>query len=134
MLSFFVRFQTFFSFFPVILSKDIDRIPECARVYKRTELSFKKVVRPCTNPRLLNCRWLKITGEPEAKINPQGSGNIFMDYINIGSNGFAQVGDDEYYEKSIVEMKFLLNYLKTKFPVPEKFSSFVFFYPKNIYA
>jgi len=73
----------------------------------------------------------KLIGEPEAKINPQGSGNIFMDYINIGANGFAQVGDDEYYQKNIVEMKILLNYLETKFPVPEKFSSIAFYTQKS---
>lgn len=54
-----------------------------------------------------------------------------MDYINIGANGFAHVDDDEYYQKKIVEMKILLNYLKTKFPVPEKFSSFAFYTRKS---
>jgi hypothetical protein len=38
------------------------------------KLNDKKGSRPCTNPLLLNGRWLKIIGEPEAEINPQGSG------------------------------------------------------------
>jgi hypothetical protein len=45
-----------------------------------------------------------------------------MDYLVIGSNGFAQVGDPEYFEKNKAEMKVLLEYLKKKFPLPEEFS------------
>ena len=57
----------------IFFRKGIDRITECARVYKH-ELSFKKVVL-ATASDTLNDRWLKNNrGEPDAKINPQDSG------------------------------------------------------------
>jgi hypothetical protein len=33
---------------------------------------------------------------PGTKINLQGSSKSIMDYLNIGSNGFAQIGDQKY--------------------------------------
>lgn len=45
-----------------------------------------------------------------------------MDYLYIGSNGFAQLGDCDYYEKNRVEMKVLLNFLKNNHPIPEEFT------------
>ena len=44
-----------------------------------------------------------------------------MDYLVIGSNGFAQVGDPEYFEKNKTEMKVLLEYLQNSHPIPEEF-------------
>ena len=44
-----------------------------------------------------------------------------MDYLVIGSNGFAQVGDPEYFEKNKVEMKVLLEYLENNYPRPDEF-------------
>ena len=41
-----------------------------------------------------------------------------MDYVNVGANGFAQLGDSSYYEKNKVEMKFLLEFLLKEFPIP----------------
>ena len=40
------------------------------------------------------------------------------DYMCVGSNGFAQVGSPDYLRKSDVEMKFILHYIRTNFPVP----------------
>ena len=43
-----------------------------------------------------------------------------MDYLNVGSNGFAQVGDPHYYAKNQVEMLYLLQMIGNKFPIPEE--------------
>jgi len=43
-----------------------------------------------------------------------------MDYLNVGSNGFAQVGNEHYYAKSKVEMLYLLELIRDKFPIPEQ--------------
>lgn len=43
-----------------------------------------------------------------------------MDYLNVGANGFGQVGDEHYYAKNRVEMKHLLELITDKFPIPEK--------------
>jgi len=45
-----------------------------------------------------------------------------MDYLVIGSNGFAQVGRPDFYEKNKIEMRVLLEYLKSNHPIPEEFS------------
>ena len=45
-----------------------------------------------------------------------------MDYLCIGSNGFAQVGRPDFYEKNRVEMRVLLEYLKKNYPIPEEFA------------
>jgi uncharacterized protein YqeY len=34
-----------------------------------------------------------------------------MDYLTIGSNGFAQVGRPDFYEKNKIEMRVLMQYL-----------------------
>jgi hypothetical protein len=47
-------------------------------------------------------------------------GNSY-DCINIGSNGFAQLGDPLYREKNAVEMKVLMDHLETWRPVPSCF-------------
>ena len=44
-----------------------------------------------------------------------------MDYLVIGSNGFAQVGDPEYFKKNKIEMKVLMGYLENNYPIPEEF-------------
>jgi hypothetical protein len=41
-----------------------------------------------------------------------------MDYLNVGANGFAQVGDPEYFRKNKIEMSYLLELILSKFPVP----------------
>ena len=43
-----------------------------------------------------------------------------MDYLNVGANGFAQVGNEHYFAKSKVEMNYLLDLVRDKFPVPEE--------------
>jgi hypothetical protein len=42
-----------------------------------------------------------------------------MDYLVIGSAGFAQVGQPDYYEKMKIEMKVLLDHIRGTFPIPE---------------
>ncbi|MGM0505409.1 MAG: hypothetical protein ACQESQ_12355 [Bacteroidota bacterium] len=44
-----------------------------------------------------------------------------MDYLCIGSNGFAQVGDPEYFEKNKSEMRVLMEYLQSNHPIPDEF-------------
>lgn len=43
-----------------------------------------------------------------------------MDYLNVGANGFAQVGDPDYFNKNKIEMNFLLELIRSRFPVPEE--------------
>ena len=44
-----------------------------------------------------------------------------MDYLVIGSNGFAQVGSPDFFQKNNVEMRVLIEYLKNNHPIPEEF-------------
>ncbi len=53
-----------------------------------------------------------------------------MDYLYIGSNGFAQVGNPEFYQKNEVEMKYLMEYLLTNHPIPEEFSTMCWYKEK----
>ena len=46
-----------------------------------------------------------------------------MDYLVVGSNGFAQVGDPDYFTKAKIELRILLKFLQTNYPVPEEFAS-----------
>ena len=50
-----------------------------------------------------------------------------MDYLVVGSNGFAQVGSPEYLQKNQIEMRVLLVYLIANFPVPEDFAQMCFY-------
>ena len=45
-----------------------------------------------------------------------------MDYLVIGSNGFAQVGSPEFMGKNQIEMRVLLEHLINNFPIPDEFS------------
>lgn len=54
-----------------------------------------------------------------------------FDYLNIGSNGFAQLGDPDYRKKNRIEMQVLLSYLEEKNPVPEEFSSYAMYSVKS---
>jgi len=49
--------------------------------------------------------------------------NTSEDYLVIGSNGFAQLGQPYYREKKDIEMPYLIHKLKELCPVPEEFSS-----------
>jgi len=55
---------------------------------------------------------------------------IVMDYLCVGSNGFAQVGNPEFYQKNEIEMKYLLKYLSTNYPIPEEFSGICWYKEK----
>jgi hypothetical protein len=52
-------------------------------------------------------------------------------YLVVDSNGFAQVGDPDYYKKNLVEMNYLLDLINEKFPVPEQFTFTCFFAKKS---
>jgi hypothetical protein len=45
-----------------------------------------------------------------------------MDYLYIGSNGFAQIGQFDFYQKNKVEMAVLMDYLENNHPIPDEFS------------
>ena len=53
-------------------------------------------------------------GELGTKTNLQGSSKKIMDWLNVGSNGFAQLGNEQYFAKSKVEMKYLLELISDK--------------------
>lgn len=46
-----------------------------------------------------------------------------MDYLVVGSNGFAQVGDPDYFTKAKIELRILHEFLQANYPVPEEFAS-----------
>lgn len=46
-------------------------------------------------------------------------GIFTMDFICLGSNGFAQLGQDDYREKARVELAALIQYVRIANPVPE---------------
>jgi len=46
-----------------------------------------------------------------------------MDYLVIGSNGFAQVGSPEYLMKNQIEMRVLFEHLTNNFPIPDELSN-----------
>lgn len=46
-----------------------------------------------------------------------------MNNLYIGSNGFAQVGDPDFYHKNKVEMRILMEYIERNYPIPEEFSA-----------
>lgn len=54
-----------------------------------------------------------------------------MDFICIGANGFAQVGDQFYYEKSKIEMNVLIDHVRSVCPVPDKFMAYAQFKVKS---
>ena len=45
-----------------------------------------------------------------------------MDYLYIGSNGYAQVGEPDFHMKNKAEMHVLMEYRETNFPIPKEFS------------
>jgi len=53
-----------------------------------------------------------------------------MDYLVIGSNGFAQVGDPAYFTKAKIELRILLEFLQANYPVPDEFASKAYYYIK----
>ena len=53
-----------------------------------------------------------------------------MDYLVVGSNGFAQVGDPDYFTKVKIELRILLEFLQTNYPVPDEFTSKANYYIK----
>lgn len=50
-----------------------------------------------------------------------------MDYLVLGSNGFAQVGDPDYFAKNKIELRVLLDFLKENFPIPEPILNMAFY-------
>jgi len=54
-----------------------------------------------------------------------------MDYLVLGSNGFTQMGEPAYYEKLKIEMRVLLNYFHSSFPIPQKFKTWTYYSVKT---
>ena len=42
-----------------------------------------------------------------------------MDYLCVGSTGFAQLGTPDCYPKMTIEMSVLMHHMEQKFPVPD---------------
>lgn len=53
-----------------------------------------------------------------------------MDYLVVGSNGFAQVGDPDYFTKAKIELRILLEFLQTNYPVPDEFAPKAYYHIK----
>lgn len=56
---------------------------------------------------------------------------LIMDYLVLGSNGFAQMGDSAFYKKLKIEMRVLLDYFHSSFPIPQKFKSMAYYSVKT---
>jgi hypothetical protein len=54
-----------------------------------------------------------------------------MDYLVLGSNGFAQIGDSAFYDKLRIEMRVLLDYFQSSFPIPQKFKTLAYYSVKT---
>jgi len=53
-----------------------------------------------------------------------------MDYLVVGSNGFAQVGDPDYFTKAKIELRILLEFLQANYPVPDEFALKAYYHIK----
>lgn len=56
-----------------------------------------------------------------------------MDYLVIGSNGFAQMGDSKFHEKLKVEMRLLLDHFHHTYPIPQKFKTWAYYSVKTFH-
>ena len=56
-----------------------------------------------------------------------------MDYLVLGSNGFAQIGNSAFYEKLKVEMRVLLDYFRNNFTIPQKFKTLAYYSVKTFH-
>ena len=56
-----------------------------------------------------------------------------MDYLVLGSNGFAQMGDSAFYKKLKIEMRVLLDYFHSNFPIPQKFKTMAYYSVKTFH-
>jgi len=56
-----------------------------------------------------------------------------MDYLVLGSNGFAQMGDSAFYKKLKIEMQVLLDYFHSSFPIPQKFKTMAYYSVKTFH-
>jgi len=56
-----------------------------------------------------------------------------MDYLVLGSNGFAQMGDSAFYNKLKIEMRVLLDYFHRNFPIPQKFKTITYYAVKTFH-
>lgn len=54
-----------------------------------------------------------------------------MDYLVLGSNGFAQMGDSSFYEKLKIEMRVLLDYFRHNLPIPRMFKTWAYYSVKT---
>lgn len=50
-----------------------------------------------------------------------------MNYLVLGSNGFAQVGDPDYFAKNKIELRILLDFFKENHPIPEPFINMAYY-------
>jgi hypothetical protein len=56
-----------------------------------------------------------------------------MDYLVLGSNGFAQMGDSAFYKKLKIEMRVILDYFHSSFPIPQKFKTLAYYSIKTFH-
>jgi hypothetical protein len=56
-----------------------------------------------------------------------------MDYLVIGSNGFAQMGDSAFYNKQKIEMRVLLDFFHANFAIPQKYKTLAYYSVKTFH-
>ena len=56
-----------------------------------------------------------------------------MDYLVIGSNGFAQMGDSAFFNKQKIEMRVLMDFFHSNFPIPQKFKTWTYYSAKTFH-
>jgi hypothetical protein len=54
-----------------------------------------------------------------------------MDYLVLGSNGFAQVDSPDYFSKNKIELHILLDFFKENYPIPEPFVNMAYYSQKS---
>jgi hypothetical protein len=54
-----------------------------------------------------------------------------MDYLTLGSNGFAQLGQSGFHQKIAVEMRVLLSFFREKYPIPRMFRRVAYYTVKS---
>ena len=53
-----------------------------------------------------------------------------MVYLVVGSNGFAQIGNPDYFTKAKIELRILFEFLQANYPIPDEFASKAYYYIK----
>ena len=50
-----------------------------------------------------------------------------MDYLVLGNNGFAKIGNKDYFQKKEIEIDVLLEFLMNNFPISQELSNICYY-------